>query len=295
MTIKKKGLGRGLDALLGAGALTRNKPAADTSASASLAQATQKLGVDQLQRGRFQPRRHFDADKLQELADSITAQGLLQPIVVRPVGSKGYEILAGERRWRAAQLAGLTDVPVVIHDADDQSAMAIALIENMQRDDLNPLEEAQAMQRLIAEFQLTHQQIGQALGKSRTAVTNLLRLLELEAGVRTLLDEGKLEMGHARALLGLKTENQLQAARDVVKRGLSVRETEQLVRRLQNPASKPDKTRACPDPNVQALERDLSEKLGAKVSVRAGAKGKGELVIGYNSLDELEGILEHIR
>ena len=293
MTTKKKGLGRGLDALLGAGGVGPKK-AADSAVAVSQYQP-QTLGIDQLQRGRFQPRRHFDAEKLQELADSISAQGMLQPIVVRSLGNKGYEIIAGERRWRAAQLAGMSDVPVTIHEVDDQSAMAIALIENIQRDDLNPLEEAQALQRLLAEFQLTHQQIGQALGKSRTAVTNLLRLLELEPSVRSLLDEGKLEMGHARALLGLKEQMQSQAAQDVIKGALSVRATEQLVRRLQITAATPAKTPPKADPNIAALERDLSEKLGARVAIRSGAKGKGELAIGYNSLDELEGILEHIR
>ncbi len=293
MTTKKKGLGRGLDALLGAGGVGPKK-AADSAVAVSQYQP-QTLGIDQLQRGRFQPRRHFDAEKLQELADSISAQGMLQPIVVRSLGNKGYEIIAGERRWRAAQLAGMSDVPVTIHEVDDQSAMAIALIENIQRDDLNPLEEAQALQRLLAEFQLTHQQIGQALGKSRTAVTNLLRLLELEPSVRSLLDEGKLEMGHARALLGLKEQMQSQAAQDVIKGALSVRATEQLVRRLQITAATPAKTPPKADPNIAALERDLSEKLGARVAIRSSAKGKGELAIGYNSLDELEGILEHIR
>ena len=225
---------------------------------------------------------------------SIRAQGVVQPIVVRPVGNV-YEIIAGERRWRAAQLAGLHEIPAVIRDVDDQAAMAMALIENIQRDDLNPLEEAGALHRLLEEFGLTHQEIAQAVGKSRTTVTNLLRLLELEPEVKTWLDEGKMEMGHARAILGLTGKTQVDAAKEVVRSGLSVRETEKLVRRLQGQASKPPKKETPVDPDIRSLERDLSDKLGARVYLQSGNKGKGKLVISYNSLDELEGILAHIK
>ena len=219
---------------------------------------------------------------------------MVQPIVVRPVGNV-YEIIAGERRWRAAQLAGLHEIPAVVRDVDDQAAMAMALIENIQRDDLNPLEEAGALHRLLEEFGLTHQEIAQAVGKSRTTVTNLLRLLELESEVKAWLDEGKMEMGHARAILGLSGETQVDAAKQVVRNGLSVRETEKLVRRLQGQEAKPVKKAAPVDPNIRSLEQDLSDKLGARVHLQSGEKGKGKLVISYNSLDELEGILEHIR
>ena len=290
MSAKKRGLGRGLDALLGgvSESVVEEKTASGSDAISS-------LGVDLVQRGRYQPRRNFDKEKLQELADSISSQGVVQPIVVRSVDGGRYEIIAGERRWRAAQLAGLSEVPVVIREVDDQAAMAMALIENIQRDDLNPLEEADALQRLISEFGLTHQQIAEAVGKSRTAVTNLLRLLELEPEVKELVDHGQLEMGHARAVLGLKGGQQLGAARQVVRQGLSVRETERLVRRLQGEEPRATKPPPQPDPNVVTLERDLMEKLGAAVKIKSGAKGKGQLVISYNSLDELEGILDHIK
>ncbi len=291
---KKRGLGRGLDALLGA---TR-EVASDTppAPERDAATPTQRLPVEQIQRGRYQPRRHFDEDKLRELADSITAQGMVQPIVVRPVDGGRYEIIAGERRWRAAQLAGLAEVPVVVHEVDDQTAMAMALIENIQRDDLNPLEEASALHRLLDEFGLTHQLVAQAVGKSRTTVTNLIRLLELAPGVKELVEQGELEMGHARALLALKDEAvQLQAAREVARKGLSVRETEALVRRLNDP---PKKTTAAPakeDPDIRRLLDDLTERLGARVTLKQGKGGKGRLEIAYNSLDELEGILAHIK
>ena len=294
MTTKNRGLGRGLDALLGGGA----RKAADDQEEKGEQQAPPKgavsqLGIELIQRGRYQPRRHFDEEKLQELADSISAQGVVQPIVVRPVGNV-YEIIAGERRWRAAQLAGLHEIPAVVREVDDQAAMAMALIENIQRDDLNPLEEAGALHRLLEEFGLTHQEIATAVGKSRTTVTNLLRLLELEPEVKAWLDEGKMEMGHARAILGLSGEAQVDAARQVVRNGLSVRETEKLVRRLQGQESKPAKKETPVDPNIRSLEQDLSDKLGARVHLQSGNKGKGKLVISYNSLDELEGILEHI-
>ncbi|KHF26513.1 ParB/RepB/Spo0J family partition protein [Solemya velum gill symbiont] len=299
---KSRGLGRGLDALLSSASKASEKVAETDSSdqqestAAVTGDSISQLGVDLVQRGRYQPRRNFDKEKLQELADSISEQGIVQPIVVRPIGEGKYEIIAGERRWRAAQLAGLSEVPVVVRDVDDKSAMAMALIENIQRDDLNPLEEADALQRLISEFGLTHQQIAQAVGKSRTAVTNYIRLLDLESEVKRMVDEKKLEMGHARAILGLKNGQQVEAANKVVRQGLSVRETERLVRRMQGEdESRPAKPEPVADPNILTLERDLTEKLGASVKVKSGPKGKGKLEISYNSLDELEGIIEHIQ
>ncbi|MCG8426960.1 MAG: ParB/RepB/Spo0J family partition protein [Chromatiales bacterium] len=295
MAAKKRSLGRGLDALLGG-----NDKGEDTAeaSSGSSADSVSTLPVDLIERGRYQPRRDFNPESLQELADSIAAQGVVQPIVVRPIGENRYEIIAGERRWRATQQAGLSDIPVVIRDVPDQTAMAMGLIENIQRDDLNPLEEAVALHRLLNEFELTHQQIAQAVGKSRTSVTNLLRLLDLNEDVKRFIEERRLEMGHARALLGLKDEAQSKAARQVVAQGLSVRETEKLVRRLQGvePAEAAG-TKAPPktDPNVIRLESDLTDKLGAQVKIQQGSGGKGKLVISYNSLDELDGILDHIQ
>ncbi len=255
------------------------------------------LAVDLVQRGRFQPRRHFDEDRLRELADSIAAQGVVQPAVVRPVGDGKYELIAGERRWRAAQLAGLSEIPVVVRDVDDQAAMAMGLIENIQRDDLNPLEEAQALHRLLEEFELTHQQIAQAVGKSRTTVTNLMRLLELNPDVKQQVEAGNLEMGHARALLALEDDLQSQAAHVVVKKGLSVRETEALVRRYKEHGGEPARSPAAveQDPDVRRLIQDLTDKLGAPVQLKQAANGKGKLVISYNTLDELEGIMAHIK
>ena len=290
--VKKKALGRGLDALLGAAqpAVVDDSAAAQPSGAAA---ATSQLAVDMIKRGRYQPRRNFDEDKLRELADSISAQGMVQPIVVRQVDG-AYEIVAGERRWRAAQMAGLADVPVVVREVDDQSAMAMALIENIQRDDLNPLEEAGALHRLLNEFELTHQQVAQAVGKSRTTVTNLLRLLDLNAEVKRMLEDGKFEMGHARAMLALEGPLQTEAATQVAAKGLSVRETEALVRRLsQPPAEKPAPPEE--DPDVRRLVADLTDRLGAKVALQQGTGGKGRLVISYNTLEELEGILDHIR
>ena len=302
--VKKRGLARGLDALLGGGKPSKTEPAETTSvvetsdapSSAEVAEGQSVLPVEFLQRGRYQPRSHFDENKLQELADSIKAQGMVQPIVVRSVGDNNYEIIAGERRWRAAQLAGLAEVPVFIREVDDQTAMAMALIENIQRDDLNPLEEAVALHRLLDEFGLTHQEIANAVGKSRTTVTNLMRLLELAPEVKALVDERKLDMGHARALLALKAGDQRKAANEVVKKGLSVRATEALVKALLNPkpaASK--KTGAVYDNDTRRLLDDLTDRLGAKVDLKQTGKGKGTLQISFNSLDELEGILEHIK
>lgn len=291
--VKKRGLGRGLDALLGG-----SQPAAsaqqDANPAATAPGPTTSLAVDLIQRGRYQPRRNFDEDRLRELADSISAQGMVQPIVVRPVADNRYEIVAGERRWRAAQMAGLADVPVVVRDVDDQSAMAMALIENIQRDDLNPLEEATALHRLLNEFELTHQQVAQAVGKSRTTVTNLIRLLELNSEVKDLLDRGAIEMGHARALLALSGRTQTEAATQVATKALSVRETEALVRRLNQPKA-PTPAAAEQDPDVRRLLSDLTDRLGAKVALQQSAGGKGRLMISYNTLEELEGILDHIR
>ena len=304
--VKKRGLARGLDALLGGGKVTKTEVSAETAAATEESIAVVEgrppekgqsvLPVEFIQRGRYQPRRHFDEDKLQELADSIKAQGMVQPIVVRSVGDKSFEIIAGERRWRAAQLAGLAEVPVFIREVDDQTAMAMALIENIQRDDLNPLEEAVALHRLLDEFGLTHQEIANAVGKSRTTVTNLMRLLELAPEVKALVDERKLDMGHARALLALKAGDQRKAANEVVKKGLSVRATEALVKALLNPkpaASK--KADSGYDSDTRRLLDDLTDRLGAKVDLKQTGKGKGTLQISFNSLDELEGILEHIK
>ncbi|NEV61432.1 ParB/RepB/Spo0J family partition protein [Thiorhodococcus minor] len=304
---KKKGLGRGLDALLGAartpqvavvsGAPGESEVEAKTTTSDQIAH----LPVEHIQRGRYQPRRDFDADAMRELADSILAQGVIQPIVVRPLTEPGdggacYELIAGERRWRACQQAGVAEIPVVIREVDEQTALAIALIENIQRADLNPLEEAGALARLISEFGLTHQQVAEAVGKSRTMVTNLLRLLELEADVKALVEHSELEMGHARALLGLKGKAQSQAAKQVVAAGLSVRETERLVKRLQQ-ADDAGETAPAPelDPNIRRLQTDLTDKLGAQVQIQHGTRGSGKLVIAYNTLDELDGILSHIK
>ncbi|MEA3638715.1 MAG: ParB/RepB/Spo0J family partition protein [Lamprobacter sp.] len=302
---KKKGLGRGLDALLGgareAGVQLSGAEQAPSDAEALTVPVTgervRDLALDQIQRGRYQPRRDFDEERMRELADSIAAQGVIQPIVVRPVEPGRYEIVAGERRWRASQQAGLDRIPVVVREVTEQAALAIALIENIQRDDLSPLEEAGALRRLLEEFGLSHLQVAEAVGKSRSTVTNLLRLLELEDAVKAFLDEGRLEMGHARALLGLRGESQLIAARQVVTQGLSVRDTERLIRRMQADADHPAPSRAepAPDPNIRRLQDDLAERLGARVAIQHGTKGTGRLVINYNSLDELDGILAHIR
>jgi len=293
MVAKKRGLGRGLDALLGGAELAEDDLEKGSGKSAN---NINSLPVDVIERGRYQPRRDFNPESLQELADSIAAQGVVQPIIVRPIEKAGhYEIIAGERRWRAAQQAGLDEIPVVIRDVPDQTAMAMGLIENIQRDDLNPLEEAEALHRLLNEFELTHQKIAQAVGKSRTTVTNLLRLLDLNSDVKAHIDNRKLEMGHARALLGLKGQAQSDAAKQVVNLGLSVRETEKLVRLLLEDPKAKASTKATPkeDPNVRRLQDDLSDKLGARVNIQQATSGKGKLVIAYNSLDELEGILDH--
>ncbi len=286
---KNRGLGRGLDALLGLGPNT--VPAGQDG------QELRNLPIDLIQQGRYQPRIDIRAETLQELADSIRAQGVVQPIVLRPLGNgERYEIIAGERRWRAAQIAGLETIPAIIKDVPDQAAMSIALIENIQREQLNPVEEAQALYRLVHEFELTHQQVAEAVGRSRAAVSNLMRLLELSEEVKRMLEVNDIEMGHARALLGLKDEAQVGAAHQVVGRGLSVRETEQLVRKIQQGGGTPVKPagRDERDPDITRLEQDLAGRIGASVHIRHGSKGKGTLVIQYNSLDELDGILGHI-
>ena len=296
MSMKKRGLGRGLDALLGSVVAVRDQPApmAPSVPAEPARDALKNLPVDLIQRGKYQPRTHMDPQSLQELADSIRAQGVMQPIVVRPLAAGGYEIIAGERRWRAAQLAGLQDIPAVIRDVPDQAAIAMALIENIQREDLNALEEAVALQRLVDEFDMTHQQAAEAVGRSRTAVSNLLRLLELDDAVKQHVEHGALEMGHARALLALSGSAQREAAQRVVERGLSVRETEQLVRRLLQ-GKKDAPARKALDPDVRRLQEDLSERLGAHVAIEYSAKGKGKLVIQYGSLEQLEGILEYFK
>jgi ParB family chromosome partitioning protein len=258
-----------------------------------------RLPIDLIQRGRYQPRIEMDPDALEELANSIRSQGVVQPIVVRELENNPghYEIVAGERRWRASQMAGQHDIPALIRTIPDNVAIAVALIENIQREQLNPMEEALALQRLIEEFELTHQEAAEAVGRSRVSVSNLLRLTTLNEEVKRLLENGEIEMGHARALLGLSGPQQTEAARIVVSKHLSVRDTEQLVRQMANP----DSSKSTPegskkmDPNIARLQADLSERLAAKVSVQHSAKGKGKLVINYNDLDELEGILEHIR
>ncbi len=299
MTQKKTTLGRGLADLLGQAAQRAQvaPPPGVPRAGEELA----RLPLDLLQRGRYQPRTDMRPESLQELADSIKAQGIVQPIVVRPLAGAGegatqrYEIIAGERRWRAAQIAGLAEIPAVIRPVPDEAAIAMALIENIQRENLNPLEEARALERLIAEFGVTHQQAADAMGRSRAAVSNLLRLLELAPEVSELVEQRTLEMGHARALLGLtQRRQQVEVGTLVARKGLSVRETEALVRRLTSRHDPALAVAPAQDPNVTRLEGELTEKLGAKVAIQHGAGGKGKLVISYHSLDELDGILAHI-
>jgi len=284
MSTKQKGLGRGLDALLDAD---------DSGPAPQDRLATLKVGL--LGPGRFQPRTKMDEASLQELAASIRTQGLMQPILVRPVPGERYEIIAGERRWRAAKLAGLAEIPVVVRDVPDQTALAMALIENIQRENLNPLEEAQGVQRLVSEFSLTHQEAADAIGRSRTATTNLLRLLNLEKSVQRLMFDGRLDMGHARALLALEGRRQEHVAAQVAERGLSVRETETLVNDLLNPPVKGKARRAQVDRDVARLEEQLSEELGTTVQIRQGRKGSGKLVISYTSHEHLDSLLERIK
>ncbi|MCV6615828.1 MAG: ParB/RepB/Spo0J family partition protein [Cellvibrionaceae bacterium] len=308
MAAKRKGLGKGLDALLGAGNSAAAAPVETPSQAIAATTAPEpgrdgtlaEIPVEFIQRGKYQPRRDMHPEALEELSESIKAQGVMQPIVVRPIsGAKDpvqYEIIAGERRWRATQLAGLEKIPAVIREVADEAAIAMALIENIQREDLNPIEEAIALKRLQDEFELTQQEVAQAVGKSRTAVTNLLRLISLSDEVKKMLEHGDLEMGHARALLTLPSTDQKDAARQVIAKGLSVRQTEAMVRRLQQQAAGEEKfsPEAKIDPDIKKLQEGLSEKIGVPVQVQHGAKGKGKLVLNYSSLDELDGILNHL-
>jgi len=288
MAAKKRGLGeRGLGALL---AGSKVKLQTDATQDGEL----RDLPVDLVQRGKYQPRRDMDPDALEELADSIRQQGVMQPIIVRPIAEGRYEIIAGERRWRATQIAGLDRVPSIIRDVADDAAVAMALIENIQRENLNAMEEAIALQRLQEEFELTQQEVAEAVGKSRSTVTNLLRLIGLSSEVKIMLEHGDLEMGHGRAMLSLPPELQLQTARQVEAKSLSVRQTEALVRRLQEEQEHPKEPKKV-DPDICRLQESLSEKLGANVDIKHSVKGKGKLVIQYSSLDELDGILDHIK
>ena len=304
MATKRPSLGRGLEALLGTSLPASAEDAGTESDAPRRDEELARIPVDLLQRGRYQPRLDMRPESLQELADSIRAQGVVQPIIVRPLlaqrtgEAERYEIIAGERRWRAAQMAGLQDIPAVIRRVTDESAVAMSLIENIQRENLNPLEEARALDRLIREFDMTHQTAADAVGRSRAAVSNLLRLLELADEVKSLVEERQVEMGHARALLGLTApRQQVEVAMLVARKGLSVRETEALVRRMLERRDGDGAGKAPPrkDPNIDRLEQDLAERLGAKVQLQHAPGGRGKLVIAYNSLDELDGILGHIR
>lgn len=300
-TKKKKRLGRGLEALLGGSDIsssganteqtdTGNQPHATENAPKE--NAANVLPVEKMQPGVYQPRTHMDQDSLQELAASISAQGIIQPILVRPIAGDKYEIIAGERRWRAAQIAQLHEVPVLVRNIPDEAALAVALIENIQRENLNPVEEAVGLKRLMDEFELTHEEMAKGVGRSRTAVTNLLRLLNLSFGAKALLEQGKIEMGHARAILGLETDYQDMVADEVYAKRLSVRQTEVLVRSYANPKKKAVKPSKSSD--IRSLEESLAEKLGTKVSLE-DKNGKGKLVIEYKNLDILDGILAHIK
>lgn len=289
MSAKKRGLGRGLDALL---ATSQSGKSTDSEVSEKSSEL-QNIPVEFLQPGKYQPRKDMSPEALEDLASSIRSQGIIQPIVVRQIANDKYEIIAGERRWRASQLAQLDVIPCLIKDVPDEAAVAIALIENIQREDLNAMEEAQALDRLMVEFELTHQEVATAVGKSRTTVTNLLRLNNLNDDVKLLLEHGDIEMGHARALLALEGDAQNEAAQTVSGKGLTVRDTENLVRRLLEPEK--EKAPVKPDPDVQRLQTELSENLGAPVVIAHNAKGKGKLVINFSSLDQLDGILGHIK
>lgn len=287
--VKKRGLGeKGLGALLKGSSV-------EIATGSEQEKQLRELPVELIQRGKYQPRRDMDQDALEELAESIKQQGIMQPIVVRPIGEGRYEIIAGERRWRASQLAGLDRVPALVRDVPDEAAVAMALIENIQRENLNAMEEALALQRLQEEFELTQGEVAQAVGKSRTTVTNLLRLINLTTEVRTMLEHGDLEMGHGRAMLTLDPEQQVQVARQVEAKSLSVRQTESLVRKLQAEdaadTKKKDKSKSR---DIERLQEELSEKVGCPVSVDHSVKGKGKLTIKYNSLDELDGIINRL-
>ena len=282
---KLKGLGRGLDALL-----------SGNNDSMTAGESLQNLKIALLQPGKYQPRTRMDKESLAELAESIKAQGVMQPVLVRPVSAGRYEIIAGERRWRAAQMAGLTEVPALIREVPDEDALAMSLIENIQREDLNPLEEARGIQRLIKEFGMTHQAAGQALGSSRSAVSNLLRLLHLPAPVQELMMQGKIDMGHGRALLALPAARQIATANLVAHKQLSVRETERLVaRELAAPEKKTKSRGSRTDRDILRLQEEVAQKLGANVTIKPGKKGAGTVVIHYTSLEQLDGILAHLK
>lgn len=300
MATKKRGLGRGLDSLLGVTEelketvqSTANQSTAELSASG---ETLRSVPIEFIERGRYQPRRVIDESSIEELADSIRQQGIMQPIVLRPLADgERYEIIAGERRWRASQKAGLSEIPALIKEVPDEAAIAMALIENVQRENLNPMEESLALQRLKAEFKLTDEEVAKAVGKSRSAVTNLMRLSSLQEPVRVLVENGDIEMGHARALLALDGQLQIQAARQTVEKELTVRQTEALVKGLQSKPAQKTTTKKTKSADVRSLENTLSDKLGTEVRVEEGRGGKGKLVINYSSLDVLEGILKHIK
>ena len=289
--VKKRGLGKSLDALLSyksssyENTVSEEAPSPDTFC---------ELPIDQIQRGKYQPRREIDTQSLEELAESIRAQGIIQPLIVRPIGDR-YEIIAGERRWRAAKIVGLNTVPCLIRSIPDETALAMALIENIQRENLNPIEESIALQRLLDEFGMTHQQIAEAIGKSRATITNLLRLLSLPEEIKNLLEQGQLEMGHARALIPLPEVHQLKAAQLIMSKQLSVRETENLAKRLQSDASEMIASDKPIDPDIVRLQDDLAKQLRLKVAIQCNAKGKGKLVIHYRSLAELDHLLGHFQ
>ncbi len=298
MSPKKRGLGRGLDALLTSNSASQQRQdghqtQVEDDTHALVKGELQKLPIEQLKPGRYQPRKDMSPEALEDLAASVKAQGIIQPIVVRIVAEDEYEIIAGERRWRAAQLAKLDRVPCLVKDVPDEAAVAIALIENIQREDLNAMEEATALQRLLDEFNMTHQDVAQAVGKSRTTVTNLLRLNNLESSVKLLLERGDIELGHAKLLLALEGEQQATVAQHIAAKDMTVREAEKLVRKTIEPPKQQDKPE--PDADIERLETSLSERLGAKVSINHGRKGKGKVVINYTNLDELDGILAHIK
>ena len=299
--MSRKRLGRGLDALLSSSSslVPVKKPGEQTASAEKPASgktsALDEVAVTDVYQGRYQPRREFNKDALEELKESILKQGVMQPIVVRPRPQGGYELIAGERRWRATQLAGLETIPAVVRDVSDEDAVAMALIENIQREDLSPLEESHAMSRLKEEFDLTHEQVAEAVGKSRTAVTNLLRLLNLAPGVTRLLEQGRIEMGHARAVLSLEGQVQERLAQQIAARGLSVRQAEALVRQFSNASHTTSAPKQRKTTDTLRLERELTDKLGAKVVIDHDLKGKGQVHISYGSLDELEGVLEHLR
>lgn len=295
MSAKRTSLGRGLDALLGYDPETESTELPLAADNQDSTHTLRQIPVEQLQRGKYQPRRDLNPEALAELADSIRAQGVMQPIVVRAIGEQHYEIIAGERRWRAAQQAGLDSIPALVRDVPDETAIAMALIENIQREDLNPIEEAQALIRLQNEFSLTQEQVAEAVGKSRSTVTNLMRLMTLEKEVQHLLAQGSIDQGHAKCLLALQGARQIKAAHSVATQMLSVRQTEALVKRLQAEAVDSVSTRQTVDPDVRRLEEELSERVGSPVSIRHSNSGGGQLTVKFNNLDELEGILAHIK